>query len=341
MAVRADAIHGLALCAGAGGLELALHIAEPGYRTVGYVEREAYAAAALVARMDDAALDRAPVWDDLATFRGRDWRGSVDLVTAGYPCQPFSAAGRRLGTADPRHLWPHVRRVLVQVRPGWAFLENVAGHLSLGFELVHRELSQLGGEVAVRLQTAAEAGLPHERERLFALVHFPRWDTLADAVDRPRQGRGPSQSGDGTEPADRGRFVADSFRARLEGRAGQRVGSNARPLNEVAKTWRPEGISLSQAKRSSTLSRSGHPDLPMPVAGPRSLHAPGRSARLSLNPLFVEWLMGWPPGWTDCGLPVTGFARWLQRQRTELARLSWNYAPAPDAEPPMQQLELM
>ncbi|MCK9909496.1 DNA cytosine methyltransferase, partial [Microbacteriaceae bacterium K1510] len=121
----------MALCAGAGGLELGVHIAEPAYRTVGYVEREAYAAVALVARMEDEALDRAPVWDDLKTFRGRDWRGCVDLVTAGYPCQPFSAAGKRLGTADERHLWPDVRRIIVQVRPRFAFLENVGGHLSL------------------------------------------------------------------------------------------------------------------------------------------------------------------------------------------------------------------
>lgn len=131
---------------------------------------KAYAAAALVARMEDEALDRAPVWDDLKTFRGRDWRGVVDLLTAGYPCQPFSAAGKRLGTADPRHLWPHVRRIIVQVRPRRVFLENVGGHLSLGFDIVHRELSQLGFTVAARLQSAAETGARHERERLFILA---------------------------------------------------------------------------------------------------------------------------------------------------------------------------
>ena len=102
---RDDAcLHGLSLCAGVGGLDLGLHIVCPGYRTVGYVEREAYAAAALVARMADKALDPAPVWDDLTTFDGRPWRGVVDILTAGYPCQPFSIAGRRLGEADPRHL---------------------------------------------------------------------------------------------------------------------------------------------------------------------------------------------------------------------------------------------
>lgn len=94
-------LFGLSLCSGAGGLDLGLAIACPGYRAVGYVERETYAAAILVARMEDATLDPAPVWDDLATFDGRPWRGAVDVVTAGYPCQPFSVAGKRKGSDDP------------------------------------------------------------------------------------------------------------------------------------------------------------------------------------------------------------------------------------------------
>jgi len=103
-------LFGLSLCSGTGGLDLGLTIAIPGYRAVGYVERETYAAAILVARMEDAALDQAVVWDDVATFDDRPWRGAVDILSAGYPCQPFSVAGKRLGNEDPRHLWPHVVR---------------------------------------------------------------------------------------------------------------------------------------------------------------------------------------------------------------------------------------
>jgi DNA (cytosine-5)-methyltransferase 1 len=103
-------LFGLSLCSGAGGLDLRLHLALPEYRTVGHVERDAYAAAILVARMEDAALDPAPVWDDVATFDCRPWRGAVDIVTAGYPCQPFSVAVKRRGADDPRHLWPHAAR---------------------------------------------------------------------------------------------------------------------------------------------------------------------------------------------------------------------------------------
>ena len=108
-------LFGLSLCSGAGGLDLGLTIAMPGYRTVGHVERETYAAAILVARMEEAALDPAPVWDDVASFDGRPWRGAVDIVTAGYPCQPFSVAGKRRGADDPRHLWPHVARIIGEV----------------------------------------------------------------------------------------------------------------------------------------------------------------------------------------------------------------------------------
>jgi len=165
-------MNGLALCAGHGGLELGLKLAlGGGYRTVGYVEREAYAAAALVARMEDEALDRAPVWDDIKTFDGGPWRGLVDIVSGGYPCQPFSVAGRMRGADDPRHLWPDVRRIVGEVRPGLCFFENVANHLRLGFREVRGDLRSLGYEVESGIFSAQEVGAPHLRKRLFILAY--------------------------------------------------------------------------------------------------------------------------------------------------------------------------
>src|SRR3990167_8778450 len=91
-------VNGISLCSGIGGLELGLKIAlGDAYRCVCYIEREGYAAATLVARMEDKALDSAPIWDDLATFDGGPWRGKVDIVSGGFPCQPASTAGRRKG----------------------------------------------------------------------------------------------------------------------------------------------------------------------------------------------------------------------------------------------------
>ncbi|AUM72971.1 DNA cytosine methyltransferase [Paracoccus jeotgali] len=170
---------GLSLCSGVGGLELGLHLACPRYRTVGYVERDAFAAAVLVARMEDAAMDHAPVWDDVAGFDGRPWRGAVDIVTAGYPCQPFSVAGRRRGADDPRHLWPHVARIIGECEPPFVFLENVAHHLRLGFPEVASGLVGMGYRLAAGLFTAAEVGAPHKRERLFILA-IREGDELAD-----------------------------------------------------------------------------------------------------------------------------------------------------------------
>lgn len=164
-------LRGLSLCAGYAGLDLGIHIAEPRYRTVCYVEREAHAAATLVARMEDAALAPAPVWDDLKSFDGRPWRDRVHILTAGYPCQPFTFAGRRRGNNDPRHLWPEVERIIAEVAPRAVFLENVEGHVSLGLADVARSLARLGYAAKAGLFTAREVGASHRRRRIFILAY--------------------------------------------------------------------------------------------------------------------------------------------------------------------------
>lgn len=166
-----EPLTGISLCAGVGGLELGLHIAEPGYRTVCFVEREAFPAAVLVARMADKAMDQAPVWDDVTTFDGRPWRGKVHILSAGYPCQPFSFAGERRGEDDPRHLWPEVRRAVEEIDPEWCFFENVEGHMSLGADTVFRDLQEMGFSVKAGLFSAAEVGASHQRRRLFIVAH--------------------------------------------------------------------------------------------------------------------------------------------------------------------------
>lgn len=176
-------LHSLDFCSGAGGLTLGLKLLfGDRIRTVCYIEREAKAAATLVARMGDQTLDIAPVWDDLQTFNGRPWRGLVDIYTGGYPCQGESNAGNRRGRDDPRWLWPHVRRVAVQVRPRILFFENVAAHLQRSFRYVRADLRRLGYRVAAGVFSAEEMGAPHLRERLFILAvadpgcpcHYPQ-----------------------------------------------------------------------------------------------------------------------------------------------------------------------
>ena len=135
---------------------------------------EAFAINYLVEAMEAECLAQAPVYTDLRTFDGRPWRGVVDCLTAGYPCQPFSVAGKRRGQDDPRHLWPHVARVVGEVEPAIVFLENVPGHLSLGFEQVARDLQAMGYGVA--------AGLFRRRKSALAIGESgsssSRWQTI-------------------------------------------------------------------------------------------------------------------------------------------------------------------
>ncbi|MDB6182224.1 DNA cytosine methyltransferase [Paracoccus fistulariae] len=231
-------LFGLSLCSGAGGIDLGLTLALPGYRTVGHVERETFAAATLVARMADAALDQAVIWDDIATFDGKPWRGAVDIVSAGYPCQPFSVAGKRRGAEDPRHLWPHVARIIGEAEPPFVFLENVAHHLRLGFPEVAGGLVGMGYRLAAGLFTAAEVGAPHRRERLFILA-IREGDELADParlLRHPLEWREP----DGTfapladakgqrqrEPADETDAIAGGGQARDEPRDDGRAMADA------------------------------------------------------------------------------------------------------------------
>jgi len=161
----------ISLCTGYAGIELGLKRAIPTLRTVCYVEVEAFVCANLVTKIEAGKLDVAPIWTDIKTFDGSLFRKRVHIITAGYPCQPFSVAGKRKGTDDPRHLWPHIARIIKTVEPLWFFGENVSGHLGLGFPEVYRSLRNMGYKVEAGLFTAAECGAPHKRERLFILAY--------------------------------------------------------------------------------------------------------------------------------------------------------------------------
>ena len=159
----------LSLFSGIGGLELGL-----GCETVCYVESDPYAAAVLQARMEEGALGKALVYaDDVQRFDAAAWRG-VELVTAGFPCQPASVAGSRKGTDDTRWLWPEVVRVIAACRPRAVFLENVPGLLSVEsgwpFHGILRDLASLGFVGRYDLFRADQVGAPHRRERWFCLA---------------------------------------------------------------------------------------------------------------------------------------------------------------------------
>lgn len=160
----------LSLCTGYGGIELGLERVGVPLRPIAYVEREAFAAANLVAKIEAEQMAPAPVWTDVKTFPYSDFHGRVDILLAGYPCQPFSAAGQRKGEADERHLWPFIARGIAACQPRLVFAENVEGHLSLGIEDVFNDLGRMGYEYTAGLFSAEEVGASHRRKRLFWLA---------------------------------------------------------------------------------------------------------------------------------------------------------------------------
>lgn len=164
------AVTHISLCTGYAGIDLGLSKAVRGLRTIAYAEIDAFAVEVLLARMEDGSLDAAPIWTDVRDFPWSGFRGKVDILSAGYPCQPFSHAGLRKGNDDERHLWPHIRRGVESVRPSVVFLENVEGHITMGLSSVISDLEELGYEAAWGIFSAEECGAPHRRNRVFIVA---------------------------------------------------------------------------------------------------------------------------------------------------------------------------
>jgi DNA (cytosine-5)-methyltransferase 1 len=160
------------LFAGIGGIDLGLSLVLPGVaRSVVYVEREAYAAATLVARMAGQGLAPAPIWDDVTTFDARAWRGHVDLVGGGFPCQDVSVAGRGAGLAGSRSgLWRHMARIIDDSDAPYVLIENVDALVGRGLDEVLGDLAALGFDAEWDVFSAAGVGAPHRRRRLFVLA---------------------------------------------------------------------------------------------------------------------------------------------------------------------------
>ena len=229
---------------------------------------------------------RMPHAPNLGDLTATDWQaviekhGPVDIVTGGYPCQPFSVAGQRKGTADERHIWPHIANALRVLRPRIAIFENVAGHLRLGFDTVLADLARLGFDAQWCLVRASEIGAPHQRNRLFI---------LATASDTPSVGRRKGR----TEPA------------RLERRPGATGGGGADAAHAKS-VGHGHTRSTSERGMAATALTGGAAQRDWGRFGP-AVHrweavtgrrAPGAvDDRGRLSPAFVEWLMGLDAGW--------------------------------------------
>ena len=160
----------LALFAGAGGGILAGKLL--GWRTVCAVEWEPYPACVLAARQNDGFLAPFPVWDDVQTFDGRPWRGIVDVVSGGFPCQDISVAGKGAGiTGERSGMWRHMARIIGEVRPSCVFVENSPALITRGLSVVLGDLAALGYDCQWTVLGAADVGAPHQRDRFWLVAH--------------------------------------------------------------------------------------------------------------------------------------------------------------------------
>jgi len=156
---------------GIGGLDLGISAAIK-TRTVAYVEREITCARVLAERASEGLLDEAPIYSDIRTFPTEVFAGKVDGIIGGFPCQPFSVAGLQRSADDPRNMWPDTIRLIREIRPSFAFLENVPGLVSHEyFGTILGDLAQAGFDAEWGCFTASEIGASHRRERVFILAY--------------------------------------------------------------------------------------------------------------------------------------------------------------------------
>ena len=229
----------LALFAGAGGGILGGKLL--GWTTVCAVEWEPYPASVLIARQNEGFFPPFPIWDDVRTFDGRAWRGRVDVVSGGFPCQDISAAGKGAGIDGERSgMWAHMARIICEVGPRFAFVENSPMLTSRGLGRVLGDLAAMGYDARWGVLGAVDAGAPHKRERIWIVAHAgsERAGSVGGETDTNRrrnarrnesalrQNHGPDGADRTNSASEAKGDVADAMRQRNWGKAGKPDGAD-------------------------------------------------------------------------------------------------------------------
>jgi DNA (cytosine-5)-methyltransferase 1 len=254
----------LSLFAGIGGFDLGLE-RTGGFETVAFCEREDFPR-----RVLRKHWPHVPCFPDVRTLKGSDIDGSVDVICGGYPCQPFSTAGKRQGADDDRHLWPEFARLVDELRPAWVIGENVAGHISMGLDDVLADLEAKGYACQSFVIPACAVGASHRRDRVWI---------VANAVSIGQQGQGQPLQRGGQAPqrkrqANHAEPVSERGIGRAQSRMGGMVDGFSFRLDEPRE--RVKAGVKDRAARLKALGNAVHPDIPMMI-GFAILKAEGRN----------------------------------------------------------------
>jgi DNA (cytosine-5)-methyltransferase 1 len=334
----------LDLFSGIGGFSLGLE-ATGGFETVAFCDVEEFPRKVLQKH-----------WPDVKQYKDikeltyeklkADGIDTIDIITGGYPCQPFSVAGRKKGEEDPRHLWPEYFRLVKECRPTWVIGENVSGHIKLGLDTVIKDLESEGYAVRPFSISASSVGANHQRERVWIMAYSERNDNQrkvsgvnGEEKEISREHReNDSTSWKSSEQIQYGRPTTEMWRT-PDAHCGRGPSSKDRmkmklekgmpiSLNDQVRhpnlMWPTPRASAAMGEKTETISKrletkksKGKLEesvamVPTPTArdykdnGLNTNYQKAKeknrlagSAGGSLNPTWVEWLMGYPNGWTD------------------------------------------
>ena len=277
------------LCTGYGGLDMAVESYFDA-EMVWCAENDKYASKLIKFRFDKL---------NLGDIKQIDWSAvePIDILTAGYPCQPFSHAGQRKGIQDERHIWPYILQGISILQPKYIILENVRGHLSLGFKEVLSDLAQNGYDAKWSVVRASDVGAPHQRARLFIIAYAISQGLQGSGWQKTRSGSevtantnsdacAQSRRADRKLSAESGRLQSgkDERQTRSEHRCSCKIVTNTDNTRRIGHVQRL------QKRFNSSYDMCLQEIPPTLVEG-------------KLNAVFVEYIMGLPKGWvTDIGL---------------------------------------
>ena len=235
----------LDLFSGIGGLSLGLERA--GFETAAFCEIEEYPRAVLQKHWPDV-----PIYRDVRELTGEQLRADgivPDVIAGGYPCQPWSVAGRQKGAKDPRHLWPEMHRLIRECRPSWVICENVVGHIKLGLDAVLDDLEGEDYTCWPFVIPAVAVGALHKRDRIFVVAHTRHWGGRHVGTSQ----RGQDASGERSQDNDQAR--GSGAQPALVGNAEHLGSSAASKRREPKETGRGSSQGSIATEQSSGASR--------------------------------------------------------------------------------------